>query len=376
MKLPIANYEWRMANGRKLAHGASSRQSPVLSTLRSEATAEDGRSSFATEDGAIGNRLSAIGYRHSSFVIRHSQGVALIITLILLSVTLLMAVAYLALSQRERNAVTTDTDAITARLAADSALSAAEAQIIANITNPTNDIILTETNAGAWNFGLLVSTNYINGNGFVSGLANPGNVNFNYYANGGGPLSMPDFIQAVANLFYQPRVPVYLTNLVYHTMENRYYLDLNRNGQPDYNGWVVSVDNTGKPMLDNAGNVVSNFAVGDPEWVGLLQRPDTTHGPNNPFVSRYAFMAVPAGNTLDVNYIHNQAQRGLPPRPLGGNPTVNQPPNGGDSYVRNEGVGTWETQSGGVPGGFKHEPMGGRGRRQRHSADVGKLLSI
>ncbi|MGA3265427.1 MAG: hypothetical protein ABSE16_01240 [Verrucomicrobiota bacterium] len=331
MKFRITNDELRMTNG---APPIGRRGAAFMPLRGSQAR----KSSVLPLAGPMLKRPEGRALRASSG--RHSEGVALIITLILLSVTLLMAVAFLALSQRERNAVTTDTDAITARLAADSALSAAEAQIIANIANPTNDIIPTATNAGAWNFGLLVSTNYINANGFVSGLANPANVNFNYYANGSGPLSMNDFIQAVANLFYAPRVPVYLTNLVYHTNENRYYLDLNRNGQPDANGWVVSVDNTGKPILDSSGNEITNFAVGDPEWVGMLERPDTTHGPNNKFVSRYAFFAVPAGNTLDVNYIHNQAQRGLPTVPPPGNAAVNPGP--GDSYVRNEGVGTWE----------------------------------
>ena len=46
--------------------------------------------------------------------------------------------------------------------------------------------------------------------------------------------------------------------------------------------------------------------VGDPEWVGVLERPDVPHGPNNKFVSRYAFVAVPADGSLDLNAIHNQ----------------------------------------------------------------------
>ncbi len=45
---------------------------------------------------------------------------ALVISLIMLSVTLIMAVAFLALSRRERSAVTTTTDTAAARLAADS----------------------------------------------------------------------------------------------------------------------------------------------------------------------------------------------------------------------------------------------------------------
>ena len=107
--------------------------------------------------------------RHSSPATRHSQsGVALIITLILLSVVTFMAITFLALSRRERGAVTTVTDTASARLAADAALANAEAQIMANVLATTNP----------FNFGLLVSTNYINPNGFMSGVSSFNNVNY------------------------------------------------------------------------------------------------------------------------------------------------------------------------------------------------------
>ena len=47
--------------------------------------------------------------------------------------------------------------------------------------------------------------------------------------------------------------------------------------------------------------------MGDPQWIGVLERPDAPHGPNNKFLARYAFIAVPADGTLDLNAIHNQA---------------------------------------------------------------------
>ena len=111
----------------------------------------------------------------------------------MLSVTLIMAVAFLAISRRERNAVTTTTDTATARLAADAALANAEAQIVANM--------FATTNAGAYNFGLLVSTNYINAPGLSirrrpipptsititpTAICSPAN----------------DLVQNIANLFY------------------------------------------------------------------------------------------------------------------------------------------------------------------------------
>ena len=98
------------------------------------------------------------------------RGVALVITLILLAVVTFMALTFLAISRRERGAVTTTTDTATARLAADDALATAEAQIVANILATTNP----------YNFGLLVSTNYINPADFRTGVASPTNVNYDY----------------------------------------------------------------------------------------------------------------------------------------------------------------------------------------------------
>ena len=243
---------------------------------------------------------------HVSRVTCHRQkGMALVITLILLSVTLIMAVAFLAISRRERNAVTTTTDTATARLAAEAALANAEAQIVANV--------FATTNVAAYNFGLLVSTNF-------------------------PPLIYTNAPDVFTNLYILPRAPVYLSNLVTHAVENRFYLDLNRNGRDELNGWVTNEDSLRNFVLDGSGNILTNFEVGDPEWIGMLDHPDAPHGPNNRFVSRYAFIALPVGNTLDINAIHNQVfdeYNALI------NPTVNPPPNG-DSYFRNEGVGSWE----------------------------------
>ena len=217
------------------------------------------------------------------------RGIALVMTLILLSVTLVMALAFLAISSRERNAVATQSDTAATRLAADAGLSAAESQIAANILSTTNP----------YSFGLLVSTNYP-----PFTYANPADL---------------------LNLRAFPRAPVWLSNTVTHVMENRFYLDLNRNGIDDPNGWVGT-------------NV---FEIGDPEWIGILQHPDRPYGPNNPFIARYTFIALPVGNSLDLNAIHNQvfdepsSRRSVP---ISINPnTANS-----DVFFRNQGVGSWE----------------------------------
>jgi hypothetical protein len=253
---------------------------------------------------------SPLPNRKSQIVNRKSErGVALVITLILLSVTLVMAVAFLALSRRDRSSVGTTTDTAAARLAAESALAQAQALMVANAL----------TYNGYTNVGLLVSTNYINPYGFRPGVASPTNVNFDYLFNN-APWNAPEFEQAVANLQILPRVPVFQTNYIRGVVENSFYLDLNQNGVFDTNNWA---DGT------------KAYGPGDPEWIGVLERPDAPHSANNPFTSRYAFIAVPADGSLDLNYIHNQAY---------GKEVNSSPTNftAVDSYMRNQSVGTWE----------------------------------
>ena len=271
----------------------------------------------------FGNRQSAIGNRQSL------SGIALVITLIMLSLTLVMALAFLAVSRRERNAVSTTADTATARLAADAALAAAQAQIAANI--------LASTNVAAYSYGLLVSTNFINGLGFTTGSGSPTNVNYDYLDNPGHTAltSLDDRDQNIANLWLLPRAPVFIKTNSLGSNDFRFYLDLNRNGRFEGNGLQPQFGNAGGFLHPNgtedtvSANVLSNSMTGDPEWIGVLEHPDQPHGPNNHFIARYAFAAVPVGNTLDLNYIHNQAwSRSL---------VAAQ-----DGFMRNQGVGSWE----------------------------------
>src|ERR1035438_1765950 len=253
------------------------------------------------------------------------RGIALVITLILLSVTLVMAIAFLAISRREAGSVSTSTDSVTARLAADAALANAQAQIIASVLATANP----------YSSGLLVSTNFINGYGFQNsgaGVADPTNVSYVYST--GNPLNnAPDFNQNVANLLFLPRAPVFVPNPTNSSAPSdfRFYLDLNRNGQFETNGVVTNVDSANK-VIFAGGNPVVNNQVGDPEWVGVLERPDVPHGPNNKFVARYAFVAVPADGSLDLNAIHNETRTTI----------VDPAANGSDGFFRNQGVGSWE----------------------------------
>ena len=241
------------------------------------------------------------------------QGIALVITLIMLAVVTVMAVIFLGISRRERTAVSVTVDLTTARLMADQALARAQAQLVGRIA--------AESNLFAYDFQ--VSTNFQNPNGFQpafgSDLLNVGYT----YANG-DPLDAADLRQSLANLFYDPRPPVFIqTNSPSTPLDFRYFLDINRNGRFETNGIV--------PVWTNGVVVGTNSMVGDPEWIGVLERPEWRHSASNQFLGRFAYLILPAGKSLDANFIHNSAKsRGFSP------PTI---PEG---FMRNQGVGSWE----------------------------------
>jgi hypothetical protein len=245
------------------------------------------------------------------------RGIALVITLIMLSVITFMTVTFLVLSQRERGQVTTTTDQLTAKQTAESALERAKIELLAPMLAQKNDQL----------YNLIVSTNFINPRGFDPAAVDYRiNVNYDYTA-ANGALTPNQRLQNLANLLYNPRPPVFTTNRLRGTSEFRYYLDLNRNGFYDTNGFIPEIGVNGLPVV-NGGVTNYGFYIGDPEWIGVLERPEMPHSGNNKFIARYAYIAIPAGKTLDVNYIHNQA--------------VTRSLNGNDGYLRNQGVGAWE----------------------------------
>ncbi len=290
----------------------------------------------------FGNRVLGVGRRPSSLGGR--DGVALVITLIMLSIITFMTVTFLVLSQRERSSVNTATDQKMARNATDGAMARVSAELLTHM--------LTHTNFQ--DFDLMVSTNYVNLGGLHSGSPgslSPTNVNYDYLEGGGfAPLGSQDRNVNIASLLFNPRPPVYVTtNGGTGATDFRFYLDLNRNGRFDKNGsWpVVMTDNTGNPFYvstNAAGQTVlvktnlpiavgtylmTNYFVGDPEWIGVLERPQELHSADNKFIARYAYIVIPAGKTLDMNTIHNQAWT----KTLAA---------GNDGYFRNQGVGPWE----------------------------------
>ena len=272
------------------------------------------------------------------------SGVALVITLVLLSIITFMAVTFLVVSRSQHGSVATETDLAIARLAADSATERAIADLLAPIQAGNNE----------FNYSLRVSTNYINPWGFLAagnpnGLqyTSPLNVSYNYP--NGSPVAGNDALQNLANLLYDPRPPVFIvTNaLAVKSNEFRFYLDLNHNGRDDANGlqpvivlnppghsgyYYIAQNGSYIPYQSQAPppqGIVSNFFVGDPEWIGGLRHPEFSHSADNPFVYRYAYIALPVGQTLDLNNIHNDAKR------LDFNKSL-------DGFLRNQGTLTAE----------------------------------
>src|ERR1039458_1922776 len=147
------------------------------------------------------------------------SAVALVITLVLLSVITFMAVTFLVVSRAQHGAVATETDQQIARFAADTARERAIAELLAPILSTTNE----------FNYGLLVSGNYITPGGFTSGFISPDPLNVNYYYSDGtflksGPPNY-DLEHNLANLLYNPRAPVFVVTNALAANEFRFFVD-------------------------------------------------------------------------------------------------------------------------------------------------------
>jgi hypothetical protein len=248
--------------------------------------------------------------------------VALVVTLVMLALITVMAVAFLALARRETAAVDTLGSTTDAEIMAETALERAKAQILAHIVAVRNNVVTNPPGPD-----LMVS------------LAGGNPVLANPYDDTNDLTADQPNIGLWASQQIDPSPPVFASVLQGNTrrIEDRRYLDLDRNGYADETGLVPFTDDaldpgTGRyrPLLDAAGAQVPNFVVGDPHWIGVPRLPAQPHGRNNRFLGRYAFLVVPAGRALDVNWIHNQGISGL------------NMASGQNGYFRNQGVGSWE----------------------------------
>lgn len=277
---------------------------------------------------------------------RQQRGVALVITLIMLSVVTITAVAFLAVSRRERLAVTAFGEQIDARNLADAALNRARAEMAARIAATTNRFA----------YGFAVSTNYQNPQALASSQRSyPTTRNFGHLTNVSytkgtdsttfdfdldDPIDRRNYASLLGNLFYDPRPPVVVQTNVNPRLpwDFRFFLDLNRNGRFETNGLVTATDNDGNTE-DAAGNPYGlQYQVGDPEWIGLLEHPDAPHSGVNRFVGRFAYLILPAGRALDLNFLGNDAKRLSVGDALPAPDQLTVP----SGYLRNQGVGSWE----------------------------------
>src|SRR5262249_36145600 len=123
----------------------------------------------------------------------------------------------------------------------------------------------------------------------------------NIGTNNGSEVMGPDFTVSVAwgrwytntlqDRLTDPSPPVFIdTNRANQNgkMDERFYLDLNRNGTFEETGYV--------PIL-GPGNpsTKTGFMVGDPQWIGQLQNPFFPHSATNRYIGRYAFLIQPIG---------------------------------------------------------------------------------
>ena len=128
----------------------------------------------------------------------------MVITLIMLSIITFLAVAFLVLSQRENKSASIAMDQKTAHMAVDTAFNRVCAEILADGMVHTNFQF----------FGIKVSTNYINYNGFnnsATALFNPTNVNYDHEINNqpylGGTVEL---WRNLSDLEFNPRAPVFV----------------------------------------------------------------------------------------------------------------------------------------------------------------------
>lgn len=250
------------------------------------------------------------------------RGVALVITLIMLSVILVITFALLAVSRRERSSVTTGQHLIDAEYMANAALERAKATVAAQI--------LGRTNMMAGGFGRPIYSPEINPDP-KSLTPLDARMGGDLLVSVAASTNWPDpgqYLQYLTNLQFDASPPVFVQtnrNDSRAPLDSRHFVDLNRNGLFESNGFFALFDSNEQKVGTNRF-----FHSGDPEWIGVLAQPGHHHSPTNRFIGRYAFMVLPAGRTLDLNAIHNSSK-----------PSADISL-GNEGYGRNQGYGTYE----------------------------------
>ena len=264
------------------------------------------------------------------YTVKSEQGIALVITLVMLAVVTVMAIVFLAVTRRERSSVKLAEETAIAKDLADAAMERAKAEAIGGMN----------TSGSKLHYDIFNSRTFFNPNGFDP---SKGRTNTNV-----GPVrdwpairqnNEKQYLTLLGNLQYDPAVPVHIQTNQNGQGDFRFFLDFNRNRQFETNGILPVLNLNEQPIVERVGSVtVTNLGrfVGDPEWIGQLERPDYPHSETNRFVGRMAYLVLPVGKSLDLNFMHNAvngpAQLDVA-RPL----TALQP-----GFSRSQGVGSWE----------------------------------
>ncbi len=225
----------------------------------------------------------------------------------MLSLITFTAVVFLAVTMREKDAVLVSEDMMDAKTLAEVGLMEAEVRVASGMLARKNisdyDLMVSETTVPS---------------PLISATPPP-----------------ESSLSVISNLIYDARPPVYVQTNENASLpwKHSFYLDFNRNGHFEPTGWLEETNDAGVAMG------ITNYYVGDPQWIGILQFSIPTnnvaerpaHSRTNKFVGRVAYMVMPYGKSLDINYLHNSAKKL--------NPTM---PGKTDGYRRNQGVGTYE----------------------------------
>jgi hypothetical protein len=259
---------------------------------------------------------------------RRLDSIALVVTLLMLSVITFLAVAFLAMTERNRADVSGMLDVTTAQAMAAAAVGRAQGEILAQMLTHNDPLY----------YDYMVSRNYINPNGFNNsekGVYDPNNVNYDIISTG-APFPASDqqgWVQNIANLWYDPRLPVFVTTNSSNNLplDFRFYVDINRNGRFETNGYIPTV-------IDELGNT-NGSAIwnGEPEFIGVLRNPLYPHSSTNRGIGRYAYLVLPVGKECDINYIGNNAKANY----VNGVQLTNSF-GVNDGFARDQGVGSWE----------------------------------
>ncbi len=258
---------------------------------------------------------------------KREEGVALVITLVMLAVVTVMAVVFLAVTRRERSSVKLAEETAIAKDMADAALERVKTEAISGMNVAGSKL----------HYDLFNSQSFFNPAGFDASRP-PTNSNVARVRDWPTIRQQGEknYLELLGNLQFDPAVPVFVETNQSRQGDFRFYLDFNRNRQFETNGVLPELDVNEQPITRQVNSqTLTNFArfVGDPEWIGVLERPDFPHSETNRFVGRFAYLVLPAGKSLDLNFMHNQVNG--PAQLDSGAPQQ-------VGFSRSQGVGSWE----------------------------------